>query len=310
MRKKRITLGRCLLFLLFLILFAVAVGGIRDNRAPLGFVGCNILRAERILPYPLLYPLRWVADFWAHQEDSQLILSGIGRGGSVGDKTHELGVATALICAGADLTVRDADGNTPLLLLLKQPMNDDDKNYPPMFSAMLRSNADPNEIDRDGETPLHLAVRANRPGFVSKLIKYGADPRRTNTKGDTPLHLLLRTPISLDGDARIKRLAVIAQLLASPAGREAVAMRDRDGLPSLHLVGTITRTDTALLVLEELLKVDPDLNVTDAEGRTAEAFSRSQGMSSVAERLAAARADLTNKPRPQRVKSNTEKPLP
>ncbi len=43
-----------------------------------------------------------------------------------------------------------------------------------------------------GETPLHVAARAQNPGFAAVLLARGANPNAQDAAGDTPLHLALR----------------------------------------------------------------------------------------------------------------------
>lgn len=280
----------------YLVLSIVTVGVlwyVHDKRQPLTRVGCGILHAERYLPPPLFYPLRWAIAFWPRAGEVEPIFQALRL--PISGAEHELGVAGALICNGVDLTTRNSEGDTPLLVLVKR-LVDGDEHYPALIAAILRHPIDVNEIDSNGDTALHLSVRGGHAGVMKKLMKRGADPRRTNSSGDTPLHLALRQPLSLWVDSRQIQLKKIELLLSNAMGREAVSMRDRAGRPALHLVSLIARTDVALAVLELLLKTDPDLRVTDLDGNDPEQFARLQQMPKVAERLAEFRALKGEKP--------------
>ena len=46
-----------------------------------------------------------------------------------------------------------------------------------------------NAVDKEGLTPLHLAVESNRLKVVLRLLQNGADKNLANKKGDTPLKI-------------------------------------------------------------------------------------------------------------------------
>lgn len=77
-----------------------------------------------------------------------------------------------LITAGADASLKDADGRTAanhtatLHLFL---------NRLPDYSAALSQSADVNGFDRNDTTPLHAAVRGEDPARVDFLLRHGAD---------------------------------------------------------------------------------------------------------------------------------------
>ncbi len=56
--------------------------------------------------------------------------------------------------------------------------------------ALLDSQADPNAVDAQGQTPLFSYAILNSPSAVKLLCSRGADPRHRNLKGRTPLHTL------------------------------------------------------------------------------------------------------------------------
>lgn len=51
----------------------------------------------------------------------------------------------------------------------------------------IEAGANVNAKDKDGDTPLHLAVRFNDLGLVQLLLKNGADPTIKDMYGETPL---------------------------------------------------------------------------------------------------------------------------
>ena len=103
-------------------------------------------------------------------------------------------VLHALLAAGADPDIKDNDGNTPLMLLIK------DKGV--VFTVMghlrllLKHGANPNTRDKGGTTPLIVAVGSDSNSthddgevvlIITALLRGGADPNLRDGRGDTPL---------------------------------------------------------------------------------------------------------------------------
>mgnify|MGYP001565489797 CR=1 FL=1 len=85
-----------------------------------------------------------------------------------------------------DLNVRDANGDTPLLIATRQTNTE-------FARALIRRGADVNATDKLGNTPLHLALQAIEPGgdssFISLLVSNKCDIARRNAAGESPLRL-------------------------------------------------------------------------------------------------------------------------
>lgn len=65
----------------------------------------------------------------------------------------------------------------------------------------LRKGADPNTVDNDGNTALHLALRRNKADLntIKQLLASGADPNAVDNEGNTVLHLaLLKSSIDIN----------------------------------------------------------------------------------------------------------------
>lgn len=60
-------------------------------------------------------------------------------------------------------------------------MNPDDD----AFQLLLAHHADPNRVDRLGNTPLHVAAKVHKTRCVMALLEAGADPGRRNQQGVT-----------------------------------------------------------------------------------------------------------------------------
>jgi uncharacterized protein len=77
------------------------------------------------------------------------------------------------------------------------------------FDALLAAGADPNAVDRAGNTALHQAAKYNDPQHALALLKAGADPATKNVQDVTFQRYLFKTRDSvLSGDAKRSREAI------------------------------------------------------------------------------------------------------
>ena len=82
------------------------------------------------------------------------------------------------------LNSRDKQGNTPLHLAVLN-------NYLPLLDWLKDHGADPNSKGPYGDTPLHLAIISDPSSdgrIIRSLLLMGADVNAPNDYGDTPLH--------------------------------------------------------------------------------------------------------------------------
>ena len=63
-----------------------------------------------------------------------------------------------------------------------------------LLKMHLRNDADPNTLNDNENTPLHVALSHHDPTFrlIRILLKFGADPNFPDPNGNTPLHLAAR----------------------------------------------------------------------------------------------------------------------
>jgi ankyrin repeat protein len=100
-----------------------------------------------------------------------------------------------LVKAGADLSIKDNDGKTPLHYLASMGMRP-----PPLFfmrgidGIFAAAKEDFNVRDNEGDTPLHLAARKQTLDVFDWLVKQGANPDATNNAGETPRTLRAHSP--------------------------------------------------------------------------------------------------------------------
>ena len=133
-------------------------------------------------------------------------------------------LALLLMKSGADLTVRNENGETLLhlavanrmhklvlsLLKKKLDVNSEDNNgQTPLFEStdfetallLLENGADPNHLAHDGSTPLMWASRRGGETIVRLLLKHGAKPAIRNRKGEDAADFALKNK-----NVRIARL--------------------------------------------------------------------------------------------------------
>lgn len=102
---------------------------------------------------------------------------------SVGPRIkNPVSLAALFAKKGAHIDGKDRQGKTPLKIAIRN-------NKLAMLSWLLGNGADPNQKDLTKETPLHLAVYKNRISMVEELMKYGADPYIKNSTGLTSMDI-------------------------------------------------------------------------------------------------------------------------
>ena len=137
----------------------------------------------------------WVATLNATGGDARLLEA---------VKAGDAGVVRALLKARVSVSVREADGTTPLHWAVRA---DDTETA----QLLIHAGADVKAVNRYGVTPLSLAAINGNARLVDVLLKAGADPNASLTEGETVLMTAART-----GNA-----AVVRALLARGADVDA-----------------------------------------------------------------------------------------
>lgn len=123
---------------------------------------------------------------------------------------------------GVNLDAVDVDGATALMLAVKM-------GRPATVKLLVKEGADPNLVDNDGLSPLHIAAyQADRGSLDALLLSYELDVDPVDQHGLTPLHCSLsQFGLSTCTDAaRNHHLYVIEALLRAKADLE---LRDGRG---------------------------------------------------------------------------------
>ncbi|WP_230661095.1 ankyrin repeat domain-containing protein [Psychrobacter sp. I-STPA10] len=109
-------------------------------------------------------------------------------------RAGDLAKINSLLAAGADVTAKNAKGETPLHLLAF--FEYDTKKYTPeqllsIVSDFKQAGADLEALDNEGWTPLLRAAQQDNTVTMRMLLEQGANPNAKTPKlGNTPLHLV------------------------------------------------------------------------------------------------------------------------
>ena len=107
-------------------------------------------------------------------------------------------LAIRLIDKGADVRKKDQWGKTPLNTFIETTRNTIDDHWRDTSvipTMLLARGADPNEVDDNGATPLHLIASGQGDGAIALatlLLAHGANVNAQQSNGDTPLKLATR----------------------------------------------------------------------------------------------------------------------
>ena len=112
-----------------------------------------------------------------------------------------------LLAKGAKPDIKDADGNTPLILATQM-------GYAEGADLLLKRRATVDSINSRGETPLIIATQQRDVAMVRLLLAAGANPRKTDRAAGLS---------ALDYAARDSRAAVILKLLQEAKPAKAAA---------------------------------------------------------------------------------------
>ena len=156
--------------------------------------------------------------------------------------TDDIPEIRKLIDAGADVNVINKDGSTPLLIALLNRQTE-------IVKLLLKAGADVNKASHYGLTPLHSASASGQIEVVKLLLAAKADVNKAPHNGPTPLHLA-----SVSG-----KIEVVKLLLAAKADVNKTA---HNGITPLYVASENGQTEVVKLLLES----GADVNVKIEKG--------------------------------------------
>ncbi|CAB0034327.1 unnamed protein product [Trichogramma brassicae] len=137
--------------------------------------------------------------------------------------------------------------------------------YVDLIEKFLEAGQDPNCLVREtGDTPLHVALYSEKKEVFELLLKKGANPNVANIKGLTPFHVICQQYYA-NGDLARKFLQAIYDIGLKLSSSFIIDAPDPLGQTPLHMAVYRRRK----VLVELLLNVEIDPNLTDAEGSTA-----------------------------------------
>ncbi|TPX34182.1 hypothetical protein SmJEL517_g03071 [Synchytrium microbalum] len=137
-------------------------------------------------------------------------------------RNGDLPKALHCLVLNADINELDLYGNTPLHYAVKQ-------NDTSMVEFLLQWRADVNVQDQAKMTPLHIATVTGNMSLVSQLLKRGARPNDKDAEGKTPLDYALDR--SGDGDSFVKIVTILRLTIFETEEQQlSVVSKDKYGM--------------------------------------------------------------------------------
>jgi ankyrin repeat protein len=154
---------------------------------------------------------------------------------------------TLLLANGANSAAKDMFGDTSLHVAI---LNNVEVS---IFSRLLTPRIDINERNKQGVTPLALAVEHEQSNIVAYLVQKGADIHAKDYSGGTPL---------------TKAFTQYPDMLSLLVPANMVAVRDSYGNTPLHIGVMNMNVDSSLDQLKYLLDASSDINARNNAGDT------------------------------------------
>jgi ankyrin repeat protein len=182
-----------------------------------------------------------------------------------------------LLTAGADITAAAEDGTSCLHSAASRGIHG-------VIAKVLEYRAsggsvDIDQLDNDGQSPLHLAAEAHSAEIIKLLLRAGAElDRRSTSTGATPLMLA----------ARAGRDATAKALLVAGADPNVKGNHRVYQATSLHMAAQ----GGHLAVVEELIKATARLDARMTLGVSAVGVAAERGHTAVVEALLKAKATV------------------
>ena len=131
------------------------------------------------------------------------------------------------------------------------------------FKKYLAACKDINERDKDGNTPLHLAVKKGNLAMVKSLLLKGANVGLVDEQGNTPLHCAVLENNLEIAQLLLKHIVTTGEIkdkdnnIISP--EDIINHQDNSGKTPLHVVCSVE-------MFELLLNMGANPNITDKAG--------------------------------------------
>jgi ankyrin repeat protein len=175
-------------------------------------------------------------------------------------------IETALIRSGANLEVRNIDGNTPFMEAVRAGIVSS-------IERLATNGADTNTRNIRGDTPLHYAVETGRLDVINILLRRGASIHARNTLNRTPFQIAINTSTRL-----------VTALLTG----DRINLPDDMGNSALHIA---LRERSSVDILRAIINQGTRINSVDNNGKTPLRLAIDLGLLDSVKTLADAGAD-------------------
>ncbi|KAI8776112.1 ankyrin repeat domain-containing protein 17 [Biomphalaria glabrata] len=175
---------------------------------------------------------------------------------------EESATCASYLLTDSDLNAVDNVGNTALLhSILNKNVH--------VFGVLLKSQVDIDVQNKDGFSPLMVAVEQDLGEFVGDLLKLNPQLKLQNKDGDTALILAAKKYAQKYGHVRNSDI-LEAMIMVSDVGFDII---NNEGKSAMMI---IIESDAAEInLVQKMTENGADLNVTDLKGRTALQYARS-----------------------------------
>ena len=214
----------------------------------------------------------------------------------------DIDIAKALLESGADVNAEDNLGKTPVMLVIPEDKRE------AMYSLLIEHAADVAKKDAYGDTVLHTATMTSlAPSILELLVAGGADVNARNKDGVSPLLIAVQkrnfahvkfyaergadinaadkagnTPLSLalkDGQAMLEMLV----------NRTNALSHDSNGNTPLH---TAVIVNASIEQIRYLISLTDDINARNSDGNNALYLAVERNNKKIGELLLAKNADI------------------
>lgn len=176
-----------------------------------------------------------------------------------------------LISYKANIAVKDMYGDTVLhtATMTSVPVQ--------VLDTLVKAGAEINERNKDGVTPLELAIENKLSSHIKYYAEHGADINSKDTKGNTPLIMALKSK-----EAEDKTLETILN-------RENINSTDSEGNTPLI---TAIMANAGQEKIQYILSLTDDVNARNADGNTALYLCVLKNRRTIGEKLLEKNADI------------------